>query len=747
MISAHDEAEAARFSTDQKGALGQLTRHFKNLGQPDVSSGEQGDERGPSPVIAVVGARGRGKTTVMRALRNRLATGVPGIVYAQTPIIDAAIIHEDQGIAATAIEALQSTIEDHHLDVAPSAYGSRDNAGRGGRAGWEERLGELRESYRELMQRTLMQQESHRRLAQDLAMSPGHYAAMVQKATEQRRKMGGLLRDYFGRLRSVHQEARDQASARGTRHSVRLVVYLDDLDLAAPDLVQTWARTMLADFKGVDVHWVIAFDAERMTAALSPKKLDKSGLDMEVGRSLLTKVIGGNRQAPLGPWQTDERRKFIPMSRGSAAPERTDTAHRPPTVGDLLCQAGRADMMPLLPLAPRALAGLYHFMIDQLAARDEGTLPGSAPDRAPIAVGLVLQTLAAGTGEYLLQDELTRWSPGRFGSRLQWDPEVRLSWAAWDRLAGAAAGSEPMHGLPVPKALGTVTALEPEALTEGLVDVALSDKLVSPYHLLRQMPFAQQVLADASITTAFPDDDVAQHFGLLSAAKKTALAWQRWSVTPAGWSVVIGPEALWQVYYGVRPPIPTEVFKRLYLSTSVDDEAATTRSTGHFTSASPTSRPPEGEAGRSTRRPVADDAMEPLPRRCRALMLLLAQLARAPFREIEANRQLWSPLAIAQASAAVTLSAYSTSIWGDEVAGMPPLYGSSISATPLIVMSERELDAEYGKLLLWLRVQEPPAVEASPQAIARTELHRALLALLGLEHVAGLVNGRRGSIQ
>jgi hypothetical protein len=650
---------------------------------------------GPS-VAALIGARGVGKTTILRELREITAPS-----FVATEIIDASVVREDFGLVAATIEALhQSVVRGRRARPAHDLH-----AAPGGRAEepWDDLHKRLEDKYEECLEAALLQEESHRKLAQDLAMSPGHYGTLVREAVRKKRLIPEQIGEYLKLLRAAHRRLRDWPA-----EGPPFVVYIDDLDLADPKQLQSFVRSILTDYANVKgLSWVLAFDRGRMIPRLSDRGDEGGEPDLHIGRAQLTKLVPFHHQHELRGWSFEERRGFRRL------PEGKDELK----LDKLLANAGLVELLPILPPQPRALEGIYSWLHD---AVERELVP---------SVEAGIRKVALASGEFEIEQQLVHWGAARLATTFEWAPDTTLSRRSWAELASAAGSDDPVWGLPLPRAFDpTVSGTVPEAYLEALLDIALRAGEMTPYQLLVRLSFARRELTAARISRTFSDEEIGLYLARPPPSRVAAVAWQEWHEEGTRsrpqdkgklWGASIGPAALWQVVYGLRSPVPTDLLQGLYLPRDVFDAVST-----------------------GMPRDLAPRDGAPLPCRTRALVLLISGVVRAPWREVEAAWGFWSPLSATRAMAALTLSAYAWGIWGDERgAKRPALHAAATeSASSMLELSEARLREEYASFLRWLgeKCEGGPIKPDGLGRVAQAELLRALRAMLALPAVRGI---------
>jgi hypothetical protein len=646
------------------------------------------DRSRASHIAAVIGPRGVGKSTVLVRLREQLAQQSVLV----TELLDAATVREDLGLMAAAVHAL--------FDTLPPRY----REGEGGPAK------ELRKRFDHCIESALMQEDSYRQMAQELAMSPLHYTQIVCEASRRRQAYGDDFGAFVEAMSRAIAAGRD---GRGAGDEGLFVVLIDDLDLAEAGSVRKWVRGMLASHGDHRIAWVLSFDRGPLVRALArelpaesvPPEARMRGQDLVSGRSLLSKLVPSRWQIELRPWDFRARPGFCPLTNGAGGPG-------PDNLGTLLTKRGLHSMLPLLPASPRALMGLFQWL--ELQDGADGNLAARA--------SAFLRQIAVEEGADVLLQRLDRSGADRVAAGMKWEATAVLSDSAWNAVMGSARTEGPLWSLPLPEGFSDLAiSVEPEALTEAILDLALQAGTLTPYQLLARMPFTEPRLQRSRCLLRLPENEVVDYFSRANQQVAAALAWQHWKEEKDAsglWSVEIGPAALWSAIYGLRPAAPRELLRALLL-------------------------PLIASAPQS----VTDGAASSfLPRRFRALLTLVEQVRSCAWGELEQLLRLWSPLTFTRCVAAMTLRAYAEELGLEK----PPwlLIQTQPERVHLLAnLKEDEIERQYQELLTGLgqhldarparSPDEPPTVKA----LVQEELASALKALLQLPVVQGLAAG------
>ncbi len=678
-------SERCRLHPEQEQIISRLLDFLKNLSEPAPGFEPQ---TAPPRTAAVVGPRGIGKSTVLAALKSDLerATESQNRWLIPLPILDAAIVHEDLGLAAATIRELYRTIE----GKAVPAVG-RDHS--------HELKEKLDRSFKRCIESALLQEESHRRLAQELAMTPGHYGKIVFDANDRKAGIGSEFRQFIDNLVEMHRIVSHSAEV---KLEPAFVVLVDDLDLGPSRAVPRWIRSLLTDYCDQRVCWILAFHREPLIRLLSlpPENDDRIEAAPANGQALLSKAVPNSRQWELRRWTAQERQEFRPLPSNSGKTKESESA----SFRDLLVKAGRGELLTLLPAHPRALEGEYI----RLQSGD------------PLSAEEMLRRIALVSGEAELVRRLDERGGALLGSSLSWKRE-ETGEAGWQALVEAARTDNPLWGLPLPEGFSRlVSGPDPEAYLETLLDIALVEGRLTPYQLLERLPFASDRVAGAKSELRIPEPDVLRYFSPESAGAtelvSTALGWQRWSEDADKdrfWTVALGPTGFWELCLDQRTASPESLFKALSLE-----------------------RIPVAS------RPAGIPAF--LPNRLRPLILLVDGLSRSAWQSLSTARTFWRPLTFTRCVAAFTLAGYVRHRPLGKEEEVPKLLRLTDpkASRELLALTEAAMEAELGRLVDWLETQTSEAsteTSSSPTALAAAELNTALAVFLRLPGVARLV--------
>lgn len=670
---------------DQKTALNGLLTSIRKLSEQSTDKKKQ---MAPQ-VLAIIGPRGIGKTTILTRLLEQLATNC---IFAERQVfpakpIDAATVMPDQGILAAAMHALYNSHKksdtDCHLHdecgLARRPYSSQPPpADR-----------KLEEAFKKCLSLAFNMEQSHRELALELAMSSGHYAEIIREGAEMRTRIPRSLDDF---LRVLHCDS---------GKNPLIIVPIDDLDLAEASSIRNWARGVLTDWNSPLLCWIVIFDRDTLTEALARPNIRSSDhafsnshepvskLDLVSGRALLDKLIPAEHQFELRRIPSPERLRFTSLADGFST---KDGEILPNPLQELIAASDESWLFPLLPSDARGLNGLYHL----LAKRDQRSEAGK----------LLRQTLLL-RGELRLIQEIDRRGIEGFISSLHWGTEAGISDPAWGVVAEAAARESALWGLPLPRRLIELTeGDEPESLLEGLFDFALLKGILTPYDVLLRMPATSERITKARCRLVFSKGSELD--SLFNEARRSGhtndwLLWQIWDSSPdphGGWPVENGYKAFCDAVSGLRTLRPEALLRSLVM--------------------------------RDFPVPLADYP-DILPRSTRALVLLTGGLMQVPWSEIENGPAGWKPLTFTLVTAAAILSSYSAGLAVKEKTTHPLDIASSRTLAPLRCFSSEEiadLYAEFHQQIGQLTGTESKKTENSPLTVARKNLADALLRAL-----------------
>src|SRR5436305_771031 len=512
-------SERCRLHLEQERIVHRLLDFLRN---PSEAKPSFAPSTSPPQTAAVVGPRGIGKSTVLSALKWDLEHKIDDQSrwLIPLPILDAAIVHDDLGLAAATIRELYRTVEERAVPAA-------------GRYRSQELPEKLNGSFKRCIESALLQEESHRRLAQELAMTPGHYGRIVFDANDRKARIGSEFKQLIDDLVEMHGVL---SQSTGTKQSPAFVVLVDDLDLGPSRAVSRWVRSLLTDYCDQRVFWILAFHREPLIRLLSrpPEGDDRIEAAPANGQALLSKAVPSSRQWELRRWTAQERQEFRPLPGNSGKSEDSE----PASLRELLAKTGRGDLLMLLPAHPRALEGEYV----RLWNGD------------PLSAEEMLRRIALVSGEAELVRRLDERGGALLGGSLSWQRE-KLGEAGWQALVEAARSETTLWGLPLPESFAQlVSGPDPEAYLEALLDIALAEGKLTPYQLLQRLPFASIRLEGAKSQIRIPEPDVLCYFSPESTGAtvlvSTALGCQRWSDDADKdrfWAVDLGPTDFWEL--------------------------------------------------------------------------------------------------------------------------------------------------------------------------------------------------------
>ncbi|CAM2067499.1 ATP-binding protein [Sulfidibacter corallicola] len=647
-----------------------LRSFYKAVSRPDAE------------VVAIVGSRGSGKTTMMARVRDALCDTAG---FQPTELIDAALIDPEAGIMSTCIRAL--------ADLMPNTSQSSDPATE-----------DLRRSYATAFRQSLSLGEPYRQIAREMSMAARQYLRMVEDRVNETRELPKRFRDFLDIVRDfLHRTGSDRVSS----EPPRIIVFLDDLDLAPSALLSPWAKAMIADFRCEGLTWVLSYNDTRMVSALSDSHIDGNQPDRETGDALLNKLVSGNDQFVLDSWPAREREEFLPLipliqdvtERSDSVSEEGEAKKKTPTLAQLLEQFDNGHLKLLLPGTPRGLERLYEWLARHRADRDlqkstgtedgithpterhseslenlstQGTdLSTGTNDRPSTRVHqsvdpyLDSHTVLSKLAEVNHWDSVTQFlrtvPSSRIASKFSWNSESNIPPADWAELINSIRSADhamPLWELPLPHLLDRWEEVaRGEALTEVLCYLALRAESMSPYQLLTRMPFTKNRLDRCVIKCRFHEYKLDRYLKDFGDQTGAYLFWGRWSKSEDRgiWNFTLGPCLFWEQLFDLRDGYPRDLLKALYyheekleshLKTIFAENAKTFERLNLVSEVG-------GQTGF-------------LPRSLRALILLVDALERAPWRELEARQNHWSPVTLVQCVSAFQLAAVAYRIWSDD---------------------------------------------------------------------------------
>lgn len=646
----------------------------------------------PRPrTAAIVGPRGVGKSTVLGSAHQRIREAHPNLIC--TEIVDASTIREDTGLLAASIQEIWETC---NLDLSERDRQdqARDWVYRPERREAERDLlpaKEAQRKFQECFEAALLEEESHRTLALELAMTPGHYASIVQDAASRRRKSGEIFRRFVDSVLDIHDRHLKHLRAtrpQAQRKPAQIVLFWDDLDLTVPSTIRNWTRALLTQYQHPRVTWILAFDRNYLVQILSRREPEKDdGLDVESGRALLQKLVPTQCQWELRPWSDEGRETFHPETSleellreedEDAKGDDTDIGggrdigkrskgrnQRQPSLGikSLLQKKHQGDLLPLLPGNLRSLRSLYYWLEQQEVKKEDSW---SSKSEA------FLRRVAKIEGEERLLYFLNRRGAAHIGRGFHWPNDADLQDVEWLKLVENIQKDKPLRELPLPTDLQRdgsmcVTNLDPETVVEICLDVGLAQGTVTPYQILRKLGFLRERLERAIVHAEFFKGEVIKFLRYGSEDPGAALGWQSWSVITRDSKqenredltarLDIGAKTVWEFSLGLRPREPSEIFNSLYI--------------------------PRINAQHGDYSAVAESL---IPMRLRGLILLIDGLLAAPWSELQSLREK-TPISVTRCAILLILSGYLQPL---DTPSVPPL----LTEEGLKSWLERDIDDE-----------------------------------------------------
>ncbi len=723
-----------KLSQEQARAFDSLREflHGPRLASPT----SDGRFQGPL-AAAVVGSRGSGKSTVLGEIERLIAapadeTGGPRIFV--TRLLDAATVPEDLGLGAATLRRLYDcasrSSEEQSPWPPPSTSGPWSAAPETGAL-----LGqELRRAYEDCVQQILVQEESYRALAQDLAMSPLHYSKMVLDSAYQREQIPAHLTRLLDGLERALPDSKPRPN-RSERKSVVFTVLIDDLDLAPPSSLRRFLRALLADYRDARLRWVLGFDRAHLLDVLAGSQRESSDValfrgDLTNAQALLSKVVPNHRQHELPRWNHARRLEFRPLAPTTlSAPQGREA----PTLRALLQSRNLGELLPLLPSSLRGLEELHAWLDPlQVPQVDEGSSDGARQIQDYKASALVKMVRIAGADGLAARLEERGVEQFAVGLRFRRDS---LPPHAWRALIASAHAEAPLAELPEPDGWdGQFEPLCTEAFLESVLTLALGSGRLDPSRLLRQLPFLEERLQRACCELTVPENDLRRYFTLTQGGAggvTSALLWQEWAErvdTDGYWRARIGPLSFLEALDQQRSLEPA-LFRVLSLGS-----LAPIQRNGHANPTGP--RPNTEKLGQWQ-----------LPKNFRALLRLVDGLDRAPWAELSNATNLWTPLAFTRCSAAFTLAA----LVPEPAAAAPSPPSENLLlraafdgvASDLLRCPEPALRSAFSEALAWFAQVSGLAgpsgeVARTPSAAAEWELSSSLSALSSLPWIQSL---------
>lgn len=687
-------------------------------------------------VFGVFGPRGSGKTTALLALRDlfRAPQAAGAAAQAQVavpPPIDCSLGHPQHSLLLSILEAI------HRPGIETQPTHTLTTQGRR----------ELDKAWARVQAMILLVENAAGRVLEGTAVSPDHYVDAARSQVRDRRELPHALQQWLDL----------EAKTQGVQS---FLVCLDDVDLARTSQVRDLVRALLDELHQDRLLLVLAADLDRLEDSTRDRA---RRIDRSTGEEMLYKAIPERHRVYFDPWSPEARLNYQPLSgRNGTAPTLGKLLMRTPTFAGLDVAGGA-----FLPPFPRGLEDLYLALNpDPNAARETPTKSRTRPtaaDAARPAAAPDSQRLLVRIAEARREGELARrmrhTSLDVAVRSMRWPSELQR-YGRWDALVEAAR--EPDLGLPdlVPESGALpLDKLEDEAgsqWAEVLLDLAMaqSDRAGEGPRPRGALGARTRFPPDALVARFAPLRDRADRARMNEAVEAPRL--QKWldredeALVAALWWVelsegegsspntpyLVGWTALQRFVTGRRELLASAPLERRAISAP-----------GLY----------EIEDARPELLAPPPPHLLPLPRRLRALLLVVDQLAQVPWREL--SRALPGADLVHRATVAYTacrgafLLAHDRLLDGEVVPPRDHCRRTAGLGPPMDVLSERgdcqdALIEAVGSRAPGTSGRRSPASRPKPDALpenGETPASRAVLdALDRLDRLpCSLVLGRR----
>lgn len=288
-------------------------------------------------VVAILGPRGAGKSSILEILYQRRPEAAPPGYGCNEPrlwflpSLDCSVLDARLTPGTAVLLRIQEQLKHR-----PEAKGAHDS---------KSAIDKLLADLHALIERFTRVDRQYKDLCMELSVSPGDYSHYVVEGLQER---FGLQRDLATWLAEVSKLTQNDA----------IVVLLDDFDLVPAEEVRQWIVALMDELHQPRLLFVLTADLPRLQH-LSWDAL--AGLDDMTGRALVDKLIAEHNRVYVGPWALGDR-SWFPQLR----PDRKSRDDAPADTLWGLIRArndgsdAHADLIErLLPERPRGLANLH----------------------------------------------------------------------------------------------------------------------------------------------------------------------------------------------------------------------------------------------------------------------------------------------------------------------------------------------------------------------------------------------------
>lgn len=565
-------------------------------------------------VLAICGGRGSGKSTILNMLHFDLLKNNHIAIN-----MDAATITEGQGIMASAIEALRVCTKDKFSKTSS-----------------KEEIGDIERKYTRCIDCARTSESSVHKLAREMAMTPEQYRSFLSSWD---RNKNDFSKEFIKLQENILQNWKKSLNNNDTtKHSPKIFIILDDLDLCEAKLIRSWAVTFMKSHTANTPHlcWLLSFDRSRLVSILSGKKPNNSIKDFETGESTLAKIIAFQHQVELQNWSDQDKYHFTPF----------EITYEHKNLIERLKGLNREEFTSLLPDNPRGLESIYHWLHDEASCHD----PKS--QARPLSPTLLLRKFSEVNGSHALANYLKNVVAEQIALQFSWDNETEINDHLWFTIARSANKNSRLSGMPLPKILTElVKTKRPNGTFETLCNIALKENALTSFQMVRKIPFLWQRLQSCKTSFKFTESDIIAQFQENGEPTAWALVWGSWRGPEEAriWIFEMGPIPLLEALADMRSIEPTVMIHKVILTDSAWSKLQLKV---------------ENSIPKTLGRALERDPL--LPKNFRALILLIDSWKDAPWSELEQVANFWMPITVAQISAGFLLIGYAYTIWSNQ---------------------------------------------------------------------------------
>ncbi|HKV08497.1 MAG TPA: hypothetical protein VJ725_10180 [Thermoanaerobaculia bacterium] len=439
-------------------------------------------------MFALFGARGSGKSTVLKHVLKEIANRKNGVLVCTTPL-DCTTLARHIPLGLSLVAHVKRCVEGKKGECtnrAPNAQPiDEDEVWRNFQKLWEK----LVESY-------VATDPHHRDLQLSLAVTQSEYQSIAAKEMESRAVISQKVGDWLGSALSLFGQLTSSKKD-------CILVALEDSDLGTGPVSLRVVATFLDELADKRLMFVVVADEHNLEERF--KKGTAKELPPQMISQVLAKVIPVHHRVYLDPWDPKKILSFIPLT-GESKDELKVLLNKALVVDNVPLQV--RDLLLLLPRYPRGLSDFYRGL-EQLvtSSPQERELPQQVPAEAPVtgsvspklsanATSNVILMLARARGDLSLARNLPRRPLSWWGLHLRWPKEVSET---WDQLMDRVWAERPLWAF-APTSLPFELDGEEDAVlwAELLLNVSFRFNRDAIRHFIRRFTPLQNQLASCS---------------------------------------------------------------------------------------------------------------------------------------------------------------------------------------------------------------------------------------------------------